>query len=101
MIDLFTGVEAQRFYLFVVVGLIGFFSHYLKKWLREEITGSLWKYLFRDKPKATGLAIFTFVGTAFAMFIGGQIPAETNTLLMLAFTTGYMVDSAMNSGVKS
>lgn len=86
---------------FIAVGIVGAFAHWFKKWLLDEITGSLVDYLFRDHPKNTGLAMFTLVGLACAAWLAGQLDTlDVRALIALAFTTGFTVDSAVNKGAK-
>ena len=65
---------------------------------RDQITGSIWKYLFVDQPKQTGYTVFTLASAAFTMYAAGQLPPDVNTLVFLAFTTGFTCDSVVNSG---
>lgn len=88
-----------RFFVFLVCGAVGASCHYLKKWLRDEIQGSLIRYLVVSHPKDTVLSVMTFFGAACAMHLGGQLAELTaQALIMLGFTTGYTVDSAVNKG---
>ena len=88
----------SRVAIFVAVGCVGIVAHYLKAWLRDQITGSIWKYLFVDQPKQTGYTVFTLASAAFTMYAAGQLPPDVNTLVFLAFTTGFTCDSVVNSG---
>lgn len=88
-----------RFILFLVCGAVGATCHYLKKWLRDEIKGSLTRYLFKSHPKETVMSLLTFLGAACTLHLGGQLAdLSAQALIMLAFTTGYTVDSAVNKG---
>lgn len=83
--------------VFIAVGALGACSHWLKKWLRNEIAGSLFDYLFRDHPKDTGLALFTLVGLACTAWLGGQLDTlDLRSLISMGFLAGYTVDSAIN-----
>ena len=83
--------------VFIAVGVLGAFAHWFKKWFRNEITGNLFDYLFRDQPKSTGLALFTLVGLAGAAWLAGELDAlDLRALIKIAFLAGYTVDSAVN-----
>jgi hypothetical protein len=89
----------QQTVLFLTVGLLGMFSHYFKRWLQKEITGSLYKYLFVDEPRRTALALFGFVAGAGTIILENQLQGMTwQQIVMLAITTGYACDSALNKG---
>jgi hypothetical protein len=90
---------AVSFLLFCGIGLVGMASHYLKKWLTDEIHGSLFSYLFVQRPKTTGLAIFTMLGTGAGYYLAGSLnTADLPTLIGMAFTAGYASDSVANRG---
>lgn len=81
------------------LGLLGMASHYVKKWLRKEIDGSLLDYLFHDHPRETAFALFTYSGSAAVAILAGQFAGLTlQQIAMPAFLLGYTVDSAMNKG---
>lgn len=91
--------DLQRLAIFVAVGLVGMFGHYVKKWLKREINGSLINYLVRDHPRETALAMLVFLGAAGSVYLSGQLAGmPMGPLLMTAFTTGYTCDSALNKG---
>lgn len=91
--------DFQRLGLFMVVSLVGCVSHYYKKWLRGEIEGSLKTYIVGKYSRETVLMLVTLVGVTLTMFFGNQIQGlNLQQLLVLAFTTGYTVDSAVNKG---
>ena len=88
-----------RLGIFLSCGLIGMIGHYLKMWLRDEITNNLFAYLFKDKPKNTFLAIFALVGANGTAFLLGQLDTLTVAQLILTgFMVGYTCDSALNNG---
>lgn len=83
--------------LVLVAGLIGMVSHYLKKWLRKEIEGSLVDYLLRDHVRETALALMTFLGAAATAIASAQFTGMTAMqIAMASFLLGYASDSAMN-----
>lgn len=98
--DLGTLEDLQAFAVFLTVGFIGMVGHYLKKWLRNEITGGLLDYLVRDHPKETMLSVFALIGAALSVYLSGQLHGmPLGPLVMSAFTTGWTCDSALNKGV--
>jgi hypothetical protein len=85
----------------VVIGcsLAGMLSHYVKKWLRKEIDGSLVDYLFRDDPRRTTLAILTCIGAGLTGVLQGVFAGMTlSQVILLAFSGGYTIDSSVNKG---
>lgn len=79
------------------LGLAGMASHYVKKWLRKEIEGSLLDYLFRDHARDTAFAIFTYAGVAASALLAGQFDGMTLKQIALpAWLLGYTIDSAVN-----
>lgn len=91
--------ELAKFGIFLVVGIFGMFFHYLKKWLRGEIRGSLKSYLFKQHPRQTALAVLTFVGIATTMFLTNELAGmDVKHLLLSASTLGYTTDSLLNQG---
>ena len=90
---------AIRLGIFTFVGICGMFAHYGKMWLRDEIAGGLWTYLFHSKPKSTILALFILLGADFSAFLLGQLDTLTTAQLILTgFMVGYTCDSALNDG---
>lgn len=91
--------EVFGLFICTIVGLLGVFAHWFKKWYKDEITGSLWAYLFHDHIKQTVASVMGF-NTAFygAWFTGAFDGFTTRALLVAAFTAGYMFDSAFNKG---
>lgn len=97
MIDLTNPLDLSLFA--ALVAQAGMFSHYLKKWLRKEIEGSLVDYLWRDHPRETALAMFTLYGIVGSAILSGQFDGLTvQQLVLSAWLLGYTVDSAMNKG---
>lgn len=92
----------NAFHLWIAVMVLaqaGMVSHYVKKWLRKEIVGSLVDYLLRDHPRETALALFTLYGLAATAILSGQFDGLTlKQIAMPAWLLGYTVDSAMNKG---
>jgi hypothetical protein len=97
--ELGTPDDFQRLGVFTGAALAGSFGHYLKKWVRGEIVGSLYRYLFVDHPRATVSMVFTLLGTVGGMFLAKQVQTlDLSQLLALSITTGYTVDSVTNRG---
>ena len=88
-----------RLAIFFFLGLIGMTGHYVKMWLRDEIKGSLIKYMLHDKPKNTLAALIALIGANSTAFLLGQLDTLTVAQLILTgFMVGYTCDSALNNG---
>lgn len=95
LIALATKHYAASFY---VAGFLGMIAHYTKKWAKGEYVGNLWAYLYADKPRASLYAILTYSGAAAAVVATGTLDTmKIGTVAALGFTTGYMIDSSVNS----
>lgn len=99
--------EAQVFYMIVVCGCLGVFFHYAVKWMRKEIAGSLFKYLFRNNLRGTLLSATLTIGAgaagiAIGMFeeAGGQFIGWYKALV-LAFGNGFFWDVIANKGTRA
>lgn len=91
--------ELPTLLVFMSVGMLGMLGHFAKKRLRGEIQGSLFRYLFCDRPSATLLALLSFIAAGAALAGAGALnDLSVTSLVGLAFTTGYTVDSALNRG---
>jgi len=109
LVNLPTTMEAQIFYALMLSGTLGMIANYIQKWFRSEISGCLVDYLFRQNPRATGLAFFTYTSmaiTAIAMHafhVGGadQIFVGWGWVMSLGFTNGFTIDAIMNKGQKA
>lgn len=94
-------MQFQELWVFLLVGFIGVFAHYAKKRLGKEIEGNFYKYLVGDHVGSTVTALSTLVGTALTYVFSGTIEsASWSSIIGLAFTTGYALDSALNKSTK-
>lgn len=85
--------------IFTAVALAGMLAHYIKSWTKNEISGNLLDYLFRDNPRSTVAAVGSVLGTAATAYLTGVLDgAVLKTLLPLAFTAGFSLDSTFNKG---
>lgn len=96
--------EAQIFYALVLFGLVGVFVNYFVRWLKKDIAGSLFAYLFRDNVRGTLLSFVSAVGTGLGgISIGffetpdGQFIGWMNTMIV-AFGNGFFWDTIANKG---
>ena len=88
-----------RLAIFFGFGIFGMIGHYIKMWLRDEITNNLIVYMFHDKPKNTALAFCALVSANGTAFLLGQLDTLTAAQLILTgFMVGYTCDSALNNG---
>ena len=81
---------------FLGIGLIGLLGHAVKKYLSNELKGSIIDYLIYNNPHRSALAVLTTLGACLAVILGDQVPAQIGALAMLAFTTGFTADSSVN-----
>lgn len=86
-----------QFWVLVLFGTVGMAGNYLWKWLRDEITGSLWNYLTRQYPKRTALAYATFIGYAATTVLSPVLDgAGWGVVVNLGLTTGFAIDALVN-----
>ena len=99
LLDSLIAFATQHYALaFYLAGLGGMLAHYTKKWSKGEYTGNLWAYLYADKPRASLYAILTYVGAASTVASTGVLDGmKISTVLALGFSTGYLIDSSVNS----
>lgn len=83
------------FLLFSFVGFVGMVVHWIKRCLREESKSSLIEYLLVHRSY-TLMSIMTYLGAMGALVATGIVDFTSSQSLGLAFTTGYMIDSAVN-----
>lgn len=83
---------------YFTVGVLGMFTHYLKKWAMGEITGSLWAYFFVDSGRRTILALLAF-GSAASAELGTHLLDGMGLLAvaLMAWKTGLICDT-LNQG---
>lgn len=86
---------------FYLAGFLGMLAHYTKKWAKGEYQGNLWAYLYADKPRASLYAFLTYTGAATAVVTTGVLGSMAfSAIVALGFTTGYTIDSSVNSTEK-
>ncbi len=98
--SLVSSLKFQQFIVYILAGFVGIYSHYVKKWLEDEVKGGFGKYLFGDHPKHTIATVLTFIGSGVTYVFMGTEVANWPSLLTLSFTMGYSLDSAINKGGK-
>jgi hypothetical protein len=99
MTDTLIALATQHLALvFYLAGLLGMVAHYTKKWARGQYAGNLWAYLFADHPRASLVAVITYTAAAAGVLVTGSIEGmKLYQVAALGFTTGYAIDSAVNS----
>lgn len=81
----------------LAIALAGMFSHYVKKWLRDETQDTVYSYFFdADSIKHTLSAAGAVILAVGGMFVSGQVDLNTLAGLTAVFTIGYAGDSALN-----
>ncbi len=100
--------EAQVFYALMLAGTLGMMASYAIKWLKGDITGSLWKYLFEQNLKSTLLAFLTYVGTALAAIYADAFHVGPDSVFVgwgmvmwLAAVNGFSIDAIVNKGQRA
>ncbi len=96
--------QAQIFYALLIGAVFGMLVNYLRRWLAEEISGSLVDYMFRQNPRRTMLAVFGIVSwcageVASGLFVtGGGEFIGWGLVILSGLKTGYAGDSLINKG---
>lgn len=102
--------------LFILLGLLGMWAHWLKKSRRGELAGTFRDYMLADYPGRSFSTIAVFAGMAFAaattgsldgldlgqfaaLIRQGQVHIPTINALAAGFMLGWMLDSGINKGV--
>lgn len=89
--------ELVQFGVLLGAGVAGGSANYLYKWLRDEITGSLWAYVTEQYPKRTLLAIATYVSYCVATVLSPVLDgAGWGVVINMGFTTGFAIDALVN-----
>lgn len=97
----FSSGLTQVLLVYLVIGVIGMFIHYLKKYLNGDILGNFWEYMLRDNIKHTIASVGGFIISGVGYVYSGVVEGMSwPALIGLAFTTGYSFDSAVNRGAK-
>lgn len=82
--------------LFFALSFVGMFSHAVKKYYNGQLSGSIYNYIFKNNKKRTIGAILTNIGVVGGLILAHQTPTEIGAFIILAMTTGYTSDSAVN-----
>jgi uncharacterized membrane protein len=96
--------EAQLFYALLLAGTLGMMANYVVKWLRDELQGSLFTYLFRTHVKGTLLSLTGSISLAITSIGTGIFTTDAgifvgwSTVLWFGVTNGFAVDSIANKG---
>ena len=93
--------EMQLFYGLMLSGTVGMLAHYVLKWARDEIKGSLFCY-WRNNGKRTVLSFLTFTGVAatavmnnaFITDLGGFVGWKM--VLWMGWSNGLIIDVLVN-----
>lgn len=99
-------MEAQLFYAIVAFGAAGVFFNYAVKWMKKEIVGGLWPYLFVDNVRGTLLSWTSTIGAGVVGITSGMFETPDGTfigwfrVLVLCFGNGFFWDAVLNKGAK-
>lgn len=100
VIDFEVFAPGERLFLFFLVGHVGYLLHYVKKYSRSETTLAPVDYYFKSHFKDTLASYSTFIGALLALLF---VPNDGSfaSVLGLAFSAGYISDSALNRSADS
>lgn len=91
--------DFRVFLVYAVAGTVGVIGNYVNRWLKGEIAGNLFTYLFVTFPKATVATGVAFYTTALTIFLSGQLDNATlGNLCLTGFLAGYAIDNVVNKG---
>lgn len=98
--------EAQLLYGLLLAGALGMIANYTVKWAKDEITGSLWAYLFCQNFKGTMLSFFSYTGLAITSIAANIFITDAgsfvgwSTVMWFGVTNGFAVDAIANKGTR-
>lgn len=87
---------------FIICGMLGGFTHYLKKYLRKETDVGLFDWYGKANLAATLYTILIFVFTMIGALAGDIVNSQTGfwACLYTGFVTGFAIDAGFNSDAK-
>ena len=89
--------ELVQFFVLLGAGFCGATANYLYKWMRDEITGSLIDYVFKQYPKRTLLALATYFSYCVTITLSPMLDGSGwSAVINLGFTTGFAIDALVN-----
>jgi len=90
--------DYYKLFTFTLFSISGVLLHFTKKYLKKEIKSNLFRYLFKSHVRQTILMLMALFGSIFTLFLSNQIQSiPLQQLILLAVTTGYTIDSAINT----
>lgn len=109
-------IKLNALLIFIGFGLLGMVAHYVKKRGRGEVAGSPIDYFLADYPGRTVATITAFLAasltaattgaingldpsTFFAALRHGGLHVPSMSVMVSAFTLGWMFDSGINKGL--
>lgn len=98
--SLVAGHVIDQFSVFMVAGLIGIVSHFVKKkYIDKEITSSFWSYMLVEYPDRTLITFCSLLAACLTYLATGVVASTTwPALIGMAFTTGFSLNSSFNKG---
>lgn len=87
---------------FIICGMLGGFTHYLKKYLRKETDVGLFDWYGKANIASTLYTILVFVFTMIGALAGDIVNSQTGfwACLYTGFVTGFAIDAGFNSDAK-
>lgn len=95
--------ELSRWGVLMSAGVLGICANYFYKWVTEQISGSLWIYLFEEYPRRTLLAFTLYVSWTFVAITTGLVSEAMSwsVIINLGASTGFAVDALVNKARRS
>jgi hypothetical protein len=93
--------EMQLFYGLMMSGVCGMLAHYVLKWARDEIKGSLFCY-WKNNVKRTVLSFLTFTSIAVAAVMNNAFITDLGgfvgwkMVLWMGWSNGLIIDVLVN-----
>lgn len=87
---------------FIVCGMLGGFTHYLKKYLRKETDVGLFDWYGKANIAASLYTFLVFSFTMIGALAGDIVNSQTGfwACLYTGFVTGFAIDAGFNSDAK-
>ncbi len=97
-----SSLEAQVLYGLMIFNAVGMMAHYLRRWLSDEIVGSVFSYMFLQHPKATVMAFTAVMTLDLGLIQMGAFATPDDVfvgwinVMAQGLTLGYSADSVAN-----
>lgn len=98
--------EANILYMLVIFGLLGAVVHYVVRWAKGEIQGSLWAYMVTDNPRRSVLAVIALLTELIGEESSGLFTTSDGhfvgwaLVIAAGLKTGFLIDSIVNKATR-